>query len=183
MIGCSGAGKSTLATAIAREAGIPCLELDAIHHLPGWTVRPLDEFRDDVARFVAGDAWVVDGNYSKARDLVWGRADTVLFVDLPRATVMRQLVRRSVGRILRRTELWNGNRESLRGLLSLGPEDNILLWSWKRHPINRRRFDDARGDPRWAHVEFVRFRTHAQAERWLASRFSAAARPGSDEER
>lgn len=167
VVGSSGAGKSTLAAAIARRAGIPRLELDAIHHLPGWVPRPLDEFRDEIRRFVAQDAWVIDGNYTKARDVIWQRADTVVFLDLPRSTVMRQLVLRSVGRTVRRTELWNGNRESLRSLLSPNPEENVVLWSWKRYAVNRKRFDDARTDPEWGHLDFVRLRSHARARRWL----------------
>jgi hypothetical protein len=61
---------------------------------------------------------VVDGNYSAVRDLVWARADTVVWFDLPRRTVMWQVVGRTLGRVLTRTELWNGNREQLRFLFT-----------------------------------------------------------------
>ncbi|MGH1344060.1 MAG: hypothetical protein ACRBN8_21050 [Nannocystales bacterium] len=167
VVGSSGSGKSTLAAAIARRTGVPRLELDAIHHLPRWQPRPLEDFRDEISRFVAGDAWVIDGNYTKARDVIWKRADTVVFLDLPRPTVMRQLILRSLSRAIRRTELWNGNRESLRALFSPNPENNVVLWSWNRYSVNRTRFDDARADLAWSHIDFVRLRSHARATEWL----------------
>ena len=94
------------------------LELDGVFHQPGWTELPMKEFRRRVSEFVTeSDGWVVDGNYSTVRDLVWGRADTVVWFDLPRYEVMRRLSWRTARRGVLRMELWNGNRETLRKLL------------------------------------------------------------------
>ena len=42
---------------------------------------------------VTGERWVIDGNYtSQVKDLVWARADTVVWLDLPRRTVMRRII-------------------------------------------------------------------------------------------
>ncbi|WP_188193780.1 hypothetical protein [Nonomuraea sp. SYSU D8015] len=38
---------------------------------------------------LAAGGWVVDGDYSLVSDLVWSRADTVVWIDLPRHIVMR----------------------------------------------------------------------------------------------
>ena len=86
-----------------------------------------------MAEFAAGDAWVIDGNYSAVQDLVWARADTVVWLDPSRARVMRQLVRRTLRRMARRTELWNGNRESWSNLFRADPEESILRWAWTQH--------------------------------------------------
>ena len=64
-----------------------------------------------MSEVVAGDGWVVDGNYSVVRDLVWDRADTVVWLDLPRLVVVRRITTRSIRRVVWREELWNGNRE------------------------------------------------------------------------
>jgi adenylate kinase family enzyme len=131
--GASGSGKTTLATVLAERLGLPRTELDALFHQPGWTRLATDEFRRRVAEVTAGDRWVVDGNYSEVRDLVWPRAELVVVLDLPRRVVMRQLVGRSVRRAALGHELWNGNRESFRNLLSVDEQRNVVLWSWRTH--------------------------------------------------
>ena len=113
VVGNSGSGKSTLGRALAARLGVPFVELDAIHHLPGWQPIDVPEFRKTVGAIVDGDGWVIDGNYSAVRDLVWARADTVIWFDLPRRTVIRQVLWRTIRRGVTREELWNGNRERL----------------------------------------------------------------------
>src|SRR4051794_36309959 len=104
MVGTSGSGKTTVGRALAARLDIPFIELDSIFHQPGWTELPEEEFRARVSDVVAGDAWVVDGNYSAVLALVWARADTVVWLDVPRTTVMRQLLPRTFGRMISRRE-------------------------------------------------------------------------------
>ena len=87
VVGTSGSGKSTLGAALAKRLGTEFLELDSVFHQPGWVPLPDEEFRRRVGDAVAGERWVVDGNYSsKVRDIVWARADTVVWLDLPKRT-------------------------------------------------------------------------------------------------
>jgi adenylate kinase family enzyme len=157
VVGTSGSGKTTLARKLAARLDVPMLELDGVFHQPGWTELPIKEFRRRVSEFVTeSDGWVVDGNYSTVRDLVWGRADTVVWFDLPRYEVMRRLSWRTARRGVLRIELWNGNRETLRTFFSRDPQRSILVWAWTTHRRNRERYRTAALDPAWAHVEFVR---------------------------
>lgn len=169
VVGNSGSGKTTLARRIAEELSVPHVELDAIFHQAGWTPLPRDEFRSRVDAATAGEAWVVDGNYSAVRDIVWERADTVVWLDLPRRTVMRQLTLRTLRRAVTREELWNTNREPLANFLRWDPEQSILRWAWTRHQPNRERYAAAMVDPRWNHLAFVRLTSVADAERWVAA--------------
>jgi adenylate kinase family enzyme len=159
VVGNSGSGKTTMARALAAVMGVPHLELDSVHHQPGWAELETGEFRRRVAGFVAADSWVVDGNYSKVRDLVWGRADTVAWLDPPRRRVMRQVIWRSLSRAARRTELWNGNRERWGNFLSLNPQESVIAWAWTRHDVYRSRYAAARADPANAHLAFVQLRS------------------------
>jgi adenylate kinase family enzyme len=140
VVGTSGSGKSTLAGELALILGVPLLELDAVHHQPGWELLPTDEFRRIVAAVVAGDGWVVDGNYSRVRDLIWARADTVVWLDLPKRTVMRQVVWRTLRRVALRTELWNGNRERWQNFFTWNPEQSVISWTWHKHATDRAKF-------------------------------------------
>ena len=162
MVGNSGSGKSTLAAQLATALAIPHLELDAVFQQADWRPLPTPDFRAAVAGFAAGEAWVIDGNYSAVQDLVWARADTVVWLDPSRARVMRQLVPRTLLRVVRRTELWNGNRESWTNLFRADPAESILRWAWTQHARTRERYLRAQADPANAHLEFVRLTTPAQ---------------------
>lgn len=168
VVGTSGSGKTTWAKRIADRLAVPFVELDAINHQPGWTPLDRNEFRRRIAELADTDAWVIDGNYrSVVGEVIWKRADTVVWLDPPRWVVMRQIVGRTLRRMATREELWNGNREQFRTLLRREPEENIILWAWTRHHAYRELYEAAMTDPAFADLQFVRLRSHAEATAWL----------------
>jgi adenylate kinase family enzyme len=169
VVGCSGSGKTTLAAALARALGVTHIELDSIYHQSGWTPLSDEEFRERVTAVTEPDTWVVDGNYSVVRDIIWERADTVVWFDLPYVKVMARTIRRTVRRSFTREVLWNGNREPLSNLWSLKPEKSIIAWTATRHGVYRRRYRDAEQDPRWTGLHFVRLSTQGEADTFLDS--------------
>jgi adenylate kinase family enzyme len=167
VVGTTGAGKTTVAKALAGRLGVPHVEMDALHWGPDWTPVPQDVFRERVGRTVARDAWVLDGNYSAVRQLVWDRADTVIWLDYRLVTIFRQLLGRTFGRVFRHEVLWSGNQESFwRTLLSW---DSILLWALRTYHRRRRTYSVLMGDPRFSHIRFVRLRSPHEMEAWLAN--------------
>ena len=170
VVGNSGSGKTTLGRLLARDLAVPLIELDAIYHQPGWQALPVERFRQRVDAIVAGGGWVIDGNYGAVRDLVWARADTVIWFDLPRRTVMRRVVWRTLRRVVTRVELWNGNREPLTGLFRRSPEESIIRWAWTQHAKYRERYTVASTDPAYAHLTFIRIGSRADARRLLNRR-------------
>jgi adenylate kinase family enzyme len=169
VVGNSGSGKSTVGRAVAASLGLPYVELDAIYHLAGWEDLPDDQLVAAVDSRTTGDGWVVDGNYSSTLDLVWSRADTVIWLDLPRWLVMRQVIGRSVRRVVRREELWNGNRERLGNVLNLDPDESVIRWSWTRHAMYAERYAGRTADRRWAELTVVRLRSKAEVDRFIRS--------------
>jgi adenylate kinase family enzyme len=168
VVGVSGAGKTTLAAQIARGLGAPHLELDSVFHQPGWQPLAAEEFRARVDAFTAGDAWVIDGNYSSTvLDLIWQRADTVVWLDLPRHLAMRRLIGRTLRRTITRAELWNGNREPWDNFFRADPEKSVILWAWKHYHIYRARYSSAPADPENHHLTFVRLTSNADIARFL----------------
>ncbi|MDQ1124432.1 hypothetical protein [Microbacterium trichothecenolyticum] len=88
--------------------GIPHTEIDALFHGPDWTPHP--EFVADVRALVAQDAWVTEWQYAPARPLLAARADLLVWLDRPFATVtLPRVIARTLRRRLGRVPLWNGN--------------------------------------------------------------------------
>lgn len=139
VLGTSGSGKTTLARRLAASLNAPHVELDALYHGPDWTPAEPGRFREDVIAATAGERWVVDGNYPVVRDVVLERADAVVWLDYPLWRVLARLVCRTLKRGLTRTELWNGNRESL--WTNLFTRDSLLLWAVQTHRSRRTEFE------------------------------------------
>ncbi len=171
VVGNAGSGKSRLAGRLAEILGVPHVELDSIHHLAGWEPIAPEKFVALVEEVTATESWVIDGNYRPVvvDGPVWQRADTIVWLDLPRRTVMVQVTRRTLRRVIRREELWNGNREPLRNLYAWDPDKSIIRWAWTQHAKYRERFGSAMTSSALDHVRFVRLRSHDEIEGWLAS--------------
>jgi adenylate kinase family enzyme len=166
--GISGSGKSTFAAELAARLGVPYVELDALNHGPGWTEATPEELRAGVeaALAAAPGGWVADGNYeSKLGDLVVSRADTLVWLDLPLPLALVRIARRTALRIVRRTELWNGNRESLRNAVFC--RDNLFAWAVKAHRKKRRTLPEL--PERHPHLHLVRLRSPREVAQFLAS--------------
>jgi adenylate kinase family enzyme len=169
VVGVSGSGKSTLGTDLAARLVVPFVELDAIFHQPGWTPLPEEDFRRRVNAIASAGDWVIDGNYSAVLPLIWEHADTVVWLDPPRHTVMRRIIWRSARRAVARTELWNGNRERWRNLLTWDEQESVISWAWHHYPTYQERYSAAAQDPRYAHLAFRRIATRADAHQFLDS--------------
>jgi hypothetical protein len=138
------------------------VELDRLHWGAGWTPATAEELRGRVEKAIAGDGWVADGNYmGKIGTTVLERADVVVWLDPPLRTILRRLWSRTLRRIRTRDQLWGGNVESWRGAFL--SRDSIFWWAVKMHVRRRRAWPR-----RLAHLDVVRLRSPADAERWLA---------------
>jgi adenylate kinase family enzyme len=170
VVGSSGSGKSRLAQRIAVALDVPHVELDAINHRAGWQALDRDELIGRVDELTTGDGWVVDGNDRECvvEGPVWARADTVVWLDLPRQVVLRQIVGRTVRRVVTREELWNGNREPVGNLWRWDPNRSVIRWAWTQHPKYVERYVAAMAAPAYEHLDFVRLGSHAEAAAWLS---------------
>lgn len=78
VIGSSGSGKSTLARSLGEALALPVVHLDRLYWTPGWIARPREEFDALLARELAKDAWIIDGNYGRTLETRLARADCVI---------------------------------------------------------------------------------------------------------
>ena len=92
IIGPSGAGKSTLARELGRRTGLPVWHLDKLWWRPGWVETDEETFDQDLRDVVAGEKWIIDGNYSRTFDIRLPRADLILYLDFPRRIYFRRVL-------------------------------------------------------------------------------------------
>ena len=167
VIGTSATGKTTMAAILARRLQMAHVELDGLHWEAHWTEAATPVFRARVAAALMGERWVVDGNYGKARDLIWPHADTAVWLDYPLPIILWRLLSRTARRIIRREQLWNGNRERL--WTQIASRNSLFLWVLTTHGRRTREFLGLLARPEYAHLQVVRLRSQRQADAWLRS--------------
>jgi len=176
VVGGSCSGKTTVARRLADVLGVARIELDALHHDPGWREATAEVMQERVrtALAAAPDGWVVDGNYrAKIGSLVLERADTAVFLDPPLAVALGRALRRTIVRTITREELWNGNREQVRHLFT---GNWIPWWVLRTHHHYRREIPERLAPHR---LEVVHLRSARQADLWLQSIQATATTSGS----
>ncbi len=167
VVGTSCSGKTTLARTLAAIRHVPHIELDSLHWLPHWQERPLAEFQTQVEQAVATDGWTLDGNYSKVRSIVWGRATAVVWLNYSFPLVMWRAIRRTTRRVFWREQLFGGNRETFRqAFLS---RDSILWWVISTYARRRRQYPDLFSQPDYAHLRILEFTVPAQTAQFVAA--------------
>lgn len=170
--GNGGSGKTTLAKRLGPLLGLPVHELDALYYGPDLRMTPT--FPGAIERIAAGAAWLFDSQGPPAdseappevRDLLWSRADTLIWLDYPRRVVVWRAVRRSLRRIVTRQPLWHGRRETPLWWLRA---DHPIRRSWRLGKVAPRRLAERLQDPRWQHLTVIRLRHPRATTSWLRS--------------
>jgi len=151
--GVTGSGKSTLAAKISSATGIPWHSVDDLTWEPGWTEVPIDEQRRRIEAICRREEWILDSGYSKWLDIPMARVELIVGLDYPRWQSFGRLCRRTVIRMVDRTSICNGNRESLRNTFS---KDSLLIWHFTSFKGKRRRIRAWEADPVAPAVQRIR---------------------------
>ena len=167
VIGTSCAGKTTLARGIAEVLDLPHMELDTMFWGPDWSECPTEEFREAVRKYAESDRWVVDGNHSKARDILLSRATDAIWLNYSFRVVFWRALRRTSRRVVLREELFGGNRETFRhSFLSRG---SILWWVLRTYRGRRRAYRELFSSGGGAGVRLAELRRPREADDLIES--------------
>jgi adenylate kinase family enzyme len=155
LIGSSAAGKTTLGRMLARELGLPFVDLDELFWEHGWRSVGHDELTRRMAPTLALPGWVIVGNYRATTEPhVWPLVTHLLVLDLPLPTLLWRTTRRTLWRGLSGEPCCNGNRESLARFFHEDGLVRYLLRNWRsRHERQLR----LAADPALAHARVLRF--------------------------
>ncbi|HIE58210.1 MAG TPA: adenylate kinase [Anaerolineales bacterium] len=167
VVGTSGFGKSTLAEKLAHRLKVTFVELDALHWEPGWKPAEITVFRRRVDEATREPGWAVAGNYSRVRDIIWARAQAVVWLDYPFGIGLWRLVKRTLLRAVRREELWNGNRDLFYPHLKFWSDESLIVWYFKTYGRRKREYPQLFSLPEYAHLNVIHLRTPQDADSWL----------------
>ena len=172
VVGVTAAGKSTLSKQLADDLGLTHIELDALYHQPNWEPAATEQFQADLRAAMAHadettDGWTMCGNYNTASDRMGQHAaDTIVWLDLPKRIVMARVVRRTLRRTITNVELWNGNTESLKNVMSTDPAKNLVVWTWSNFEAYQHKCNDAIDSGEWVNAEVHHLRSPAEVEQF-----------------
>jgi len=132
VIGSGGSGKSTLSVELGRATGLPVIHLDREYWRPGWEETPKDEWKSRVEKLLAGDSWIMDGNFGGTREIRMQAADTIIFLDLPRRVCLYRVLKRTIKYYGRsRPDMSEGCNERL--------DLEFIMWVWNYKHRSRKR--------------------------------------------
>ena len=166
VFGASGSGKTTLGHWLSERLNLPFTDLDDVHWRPGWTESPTEEFRAAVDSTTSLERWVVAGNYGKVRDLLWPRADTLIWLDLPLAQALRRSAARALRQWWTKEAICNGNRQTLVQILN--GRDSLLGYTLCTYHARRREWPRLLNLPEHARATVVHLRSATEIATWQA---------------
>jgi adenylate kinase family enzyme len=130
VIGPLGAGKSTLALKIGRLLELPVHHLDWLYWGESWTPTPPAEWQALLDRIVAGESWIIDGNFTSSLPQRIAAADVVIYLDISPLTSTIRATRR---RILHRWRPAPGVPGGPRPMF----DSQLFRWIWAFPKRNR----------------------------------------------
>lgn len=167
VIGTTSSGKSTLAEILSHKLKLDFIELDALYWAPNWTEAPHYVFRQRVETAISSERWIVAGNYSLVRELIWQRADALIWLDYPLWTIFWQLTRRTFTRWWTHELLWGTNYENLWTHFKLWSQDSLYNWLFKTYWRRKREYPHLFSEPRHVHLTVFRFKSPREVYAWV----------------
>jgi adenylate kinase family enzyme len=167
IVGTTSSGKSTLAEKLAGKLGYDFIELDALHWEPSWEEAPLVIFRERVEKTTQAESWVVAGNYRVVRDLIWAKAEAVIWLDYSLWRIFWQLTRRTFARWWKHEHLWGTNYEDLSKHFKLWSQESLFHWLFKTYWRRKREYPMLFAMPEYQNLKLFHFKRPHETNNWL----------------
>ena len=160
VVGTSASGKSTFSKALAQQLHLTYIELDDLFWLDDWQESSDQAFFKKLQQKIdqASDGYIIDGNYTRTKQIKWKDIDTIIWLDLPFHVNVYRAVKRAIYRAVSKQKLWNSsnNQETFKKLFS---RESIILWMMKTHRKNRKQYLEMMQSNEWSHIHWIRLRS------------------------
>ncbi len=174
VVGVTGCGKSMLAEKLAHRLGLEFIELDALYWKPGWVESGAEEFRARVDVATRAPGWALSGNYSQVRDLIWPRAQAVIWLDYSFLLVFGRLYKRTLQRWWTQEPLWGTNTERLFPQFKLWSKNSLFYWQVHSYRRHKWLYPQLIANPEYSHLKFFHFKQPGEMEKWFDSLIALA---------
>lgn len=169
VVGTTSSGKSTLAKSLGKKLDLDYVELDALYWQPNWVGTPDDEFIKKISDATRGDRWVVAGNYSRTRPIIWSRAQVIIWLDYSLPLIFWRLITRTIRRSLSQELLWGTNRDRFWIHFKLWSDESLVKWLFKTYGRRKREIPELFAKPEYQHLKVIRFISPKDTQKWLES--------------
>lgn len=167
VVGATGSGKTYLSRLVSAQLHIPAYQLDSVRRDSAGRELGRDDFIHAVEKLVANEVWIIDGHYRDVRDVIWGEADTVLWLNYSLPRILLNLA----GRF--RAKSGSGRPKEAKPNAG-APAEEVVHASWRRRLGRFRRTLRERRDygrifrePRFANTDVVELKSPEAAAEWL----------------
>jgi len=109
----------------------------------------------------------VAGNYHTVREIVWPKAEVIIWLDYSFPLVFWRLLTRTIRRWVTREELWNGNRESFWWHFKIWSDDSLFHWLFKTYWRRKREYPILFTQSENSHLKVLHFVTPSETENWF----------------
>ncbi|REJ77278.1 MAG: adenylate kinase [Acidobacteria bacterium] len=165
VVGSSCSGKTTFSRRLSEITSVKHVPIDEYSHLPDWQERSTEELREMIGREASRDEWIIDGNYTRTRDLVWPRVTLVIWLDLPFRVVYARTIWRTTSRVVTRERVCAGNRE--RFWRSFFTTDSMIYYVARTFWYRRRRIEGLLKEPQYSSIPYVRLKSTKDVREYL----------------
>jgi adenylate kinase family enzyme len=165
VFGSTGVGKTTMVKLIAEEFDLPVIDIDSLRREAGRSTSPEETFVLLTTESVRGDTWIIDGSYTSVQDIVWPRAEAIVWLDFSFWVFLSRLVKRSLHRIFIRKK----SEKPIKGRYQPASE---RTWNYLRAIFTgkqrRERYFATLYTSNNAHLHVIRLSSPQEAQLWLA---------------
>ncbi|MBA4379828.1 MAG: adenylate kinase [Anaerolinea sp.] len=169
VVGATGCGKSALAEKLAQKLGLDFIELDALYWKPDWVNSSEEEFRARVEAATRAPGWALAGNYGVTRDIIWPRAEAVVWLDYPFLLIFGRLWARTWRRWWTKELLWGTNYERLLPQFKLWSKDSLINWLFQTYWRRKRQLPQLFASPEYSHLKVFHFEQPKETKSWFNS--------------